>query len=237
VTNVASTNRYELGPVTNIVTGDIKAGTEARIDENFQGVETLTFTDGGSADHDEGYVLQNLDIRGPGYDATPPGSGWGTGAGIFVYNDADDIVGLRDPDGSQKFPQLYAFPVLEYGGYDRAALVTAHVLRGDGDLAGLLHPQEGAKQVVEAAPDFGAHAGLDGPAIFKRDVNLVSQARPPCCVMSTYQNMTLPYSNTALSRCQPPIYEKLVDTKKKAPWLVCQGARDAVVCGDQSSSR
>jgi hypothetical protein len=29
--------------------GDIKAGTEARIDDNFQGVETITFTDGGSA--------------------------------------------------------------------------------------------------------------------------------------------------------------------------------------------
>jgi hypothetical protein len=43
----------------------------------------------------------------------------------FVYNEADDIVGLRDPNGSQKFPQLYGFPVLEYGSYTPVALVTA----------------------------------------------------------------------------------------------------------------
>ena len=41
----------------------------------------LSFADSGDADHDEGYVVRNLDIRGPG-----------TATGIFIYNDADYIT-------------------------------------------------------------------------------------------------------------------------------------------------
>jgi hypothetical protein len=43
----------------------------------------------------------------------------------FVYDDNDDIIGLRDLDGGQKFLETYAFPVLAYGSYARTALVTA----------------------------------------------------------------------------------------------------------------
>jgi len=41
----------------------------------------FSFTDSGNADHDEGYVVRNLDLRGQG-----------TGTGIFIYNDADYIT-------------------------------------------------------------------------------------------------------------------------------------------------
>jgi hypothetical protein len=42
----------------------------------------MSFTDGGAADHDEGYVVSNLELRGSG----------NSGKGIFVYNDADHIT-------------------------------------------------------------------------------------------------------------------------------------------------
>jgi hypothetical protein len=48
-----------------------------------------------------------------------------------------------------------------------AALVAAHVLCGDDDLAGLLHTQERAQQVVEAAPNLGAHVGFYSPAVLE----------------------------------------------------------------------
>ena len=51
--------------------------TEART-----GINLFKFTDGGNADHDEGYVVQNLDLRGGGTGM------WG----IFAYNDADNIM-------------------------------------------------------------------------------------------------------------------------------------------------
>jgi hypothetical protein len=77
----------------------------------------------------------------------------------FVYNDADDIVGLRDPDGSQKFPQLYAFPVLEYGGYDRAALVTAA-----GTFTSLTYDDDAGSVRLNSA---GAHGLTDAVAVGK----------------------------------------------------------------------
>lgn len=42
----------------------------------------FNFTDGGNADHDEGYLVQNLDLRGGGTGQ------WG----VFAYNDADYIT-------------------------------------------------------------------------------------------------------------------------------------------------
>lgn len=51
--------------------------TEARA-----GINLFKFTDGGNADHDEGYIVQNLDLRGGGTGK------WG----VFAYNDADYIV-------------------------------------------------------------------------------------------------------------------------------------------------
>lgn len=39
--------------------------------------------DGGAAEHEEGYVFENLDLRGSGTD-----SGWG----FFLYNDIDDVL-------------------------------------------------------------------------------------------------------------------------------------------------
>jgi hypothetical protein len=41
----------------------------------------LSFADSGDADHDEGYVVRNLDIRGQG-----------KATGVFIYNDADYIT-------------------------------------------------------------------------------------------------------------------------------------------------
>lgn len=46
------------------------------------GLDIFRFTDGGNADHDEGYVIQNLDLRGNGTGQ------WG----VFAYNDADHIT-------------------------------------------------------------------------------------------------------------------------------------------------
>jgi hypothetical protein len=44
-------------------------------------VGIFDFEDSGNADHDEGYVVRNLDLRGQG-----------TGTGVFIYNDADYIT-------------------------------------------------------------------------------------------------------------------------------------------------
>lgn len=51
--------------------------TEARA-----GTNLFNFSDGGNADHDEGYLVQNLDLRGNGTGT------WG----VFAYNDADHIT-------------------------------------------------------------------------------------------------------------------------------------------------
>lgn len=45
----------------------------------------LDFQDGGDADHDEGYVVRNLDIRGS--DSSSNGR-----TGIFLYNDVDHVL-------------------------------------------------------------------------------------------------------------------------------------------------
>jgi len=42
----------------------------------------FSFADSGNANHDEGYVVRGLDLRGTG----------GSGTGIFIYNDADYIT-------------------------------------------------------------------------------------------------------------------------------------------------
>jgi hypothetical protein len=46
------------------------------------GQTAMAFTEGGAADHDEGYVVSNLELRGTG----------NSGKGIFVFNDADHIT-------------------------------------------------------------------------------------------------------------------------------------------------
>src|SRR5574343_78805 len=52
------------------------------------------FFDGGNADHDEGYALTNLDIRGAGYAAScNTGTGHVSGAyGVWGYNDSDYVT-------------------------------------------------------------------------------------------------------------------------------------------------
>lgn len=45
------------------------------------GAQALQFEDSGNADHDEGYVVRNLDLRGSG-----------SSIGVFIYNDADYIT-------------------------------------------------------------------------------------------------------------------------------------------------
>jgi hypothetical protein len=50
--------------------------TESRVNTNL-----FNFADGGNADHDEGYIIRNLDLRGGGTGQ------WG----VFAYNDADYI--------------------------------------------------------------------------------------------------------------------------------------------------
>ena len=42
----------------------------------------FSFADGGNADHDEGYVVRGLDLRGTA----------GTGSGIFIFNDVDYVT-------------------------------------------------------------------------------------------------------------------------------------------------
>ena len=42
----------------------------------------FSFTDSGNADHEEGYVISNLDVRGTD----------GTGTGFFFFNDIDDVI-------------------------------------------------------------------------------------------------------------------------------------------------
>jgi hypothetical protein len=56
-------------------------GTQKPILTAASGDGVFAFTDSGNADHDEGYVVRNLDLRG-----------LGNGTGIFIYNDADYIT-------------------------------------------------------------------------------------------------------------------------------------------------
>jgi len=57
-------------------------GTQKPILTALAGADSLiSFTDSGNADHDEGYVLRNLDLRG-----------LGNGTGVFIYNDADYVT-------------------------------------------------------------------------------------------------------------------------------------------------
>ena len=44
--------------------------------------EVFNFQDSGRADHDEGYLLENFNLKGPGVDQ---------GEGFFFYNDVDDV--------------------------------------------------------------------------------------------------------------------------------------------------
>lgn len=46
------------------------------------GKYAFSFADGGNADHEEGYVVSNLELRGTN----------GTGYGFFLFNDIDDVV-------------------------------------------------------------------------------------------------------------------------------------------------
>jgi len=57
------------------------AGTQKPIFMAPTGTNALQFEDSGNADHDEGYVIRNLDLRGSG-----------SSTGIFIYNDADYIT-------------------------------------------------------------------------------------------------------------------------------------------------
>lgn len=58
------------------------AGTQKPILTALSSTDNLfSFIDSGNADHDEGYVVRNLDLRG-----------LGGGTGVFIYNDADYIT-------------------------------------------------------------------------------------------------------------------------------------------------
>ena len=60
------------------------SGNEARpIIQRLDSTHGFALEDGGDAEHEEGYVFENLDLRGSGTD-----SGWG----FFLYNDIDDVV-------------------------------------------------------------------------------------------------------------------------------------------------
>lgn len=60
------------------------SGDEARpIIQRLDSTHGFALEDGGDAEHEEGYVFENLDLRGTGTD-----SGWG----FFLYNDIDDVV-------------------------------------------------------------------------------------------------------------------------------------------------
>ncbi len=57
------------------------SGDEGRpIIHRTDGADGFALEDGGNAEHEEGYVFENLDIRGSG-----------SGAGFFLYNDIDDV--------------------------------------------------------------------------------------------------------------------------------------------------
>ena len=56
-------------------------GTQKPILTAPTGTGVFNFEDSGNADHDEGYVIRNLDLRGQG-----------AGTAIFIYNDADYIT-------------------------------------------------------------------------------------------------------------------------------------------------
>lgn len=56
-------------------------GTQKPILMSNAGSSILQFEDSGNADHDEGYVVRNLDLRGSG-----------SSIGVFIYNDADYIT-------------------------------------------------------------------------------------------------------------------------------------------------
>jgi hypothetical protein len=73
------------------VVGDYAApwgsGDEERpIIQRLDSAHGFALEDGGNAEHEEGYVFENLDLRGTGTE-----SGWG----FFLYNDIDDVV-IRD---------------------------------------------------------------------------------------------------------------------------------------------
>lgn len=58
-------------------------GSEPRpILRRVDGQNGFALEDGGNADHEEGYLFEDLDLRGSG----------GLGAGIFAYNDIDDVT-------------------------------------------------------------------------------------------------------------------------------------------------
>jgi hypothetical protein len=70
------------------VVGDYVApwasGDEARpIIHRLDSTHGFALEDGGNAEHEEGYVFENLDLRGSATD-----SGWG----FFLYNDIDDVT-------------------------------------------------------------------------------------------------------------------------------------------------
>ncbi len=59
------------------------SGDEARpILRRVDGAHGFALEDGGNAEHEEGYVFSDLDLRGTG----------GTGNGFFLYNDIDDVT-------------------------------------------------------------------------------------------------------------------------------------------------
>lgn len=69
------------------VVGDYAApwssGDEPRpVIQRLDSTHGFALEDGGDAEHEEGYVFENLDLRGSG-----TGSGWG----FFLYNDIDDV--------------------------------------------------------------------------------------------------------------------------------------------------
>lgn len=60
------------------------SGDEARpILQRLDSTHGFALEDGGNAEHEEGYVFENLDLRGSGTE-----SGWG----FFLYNDIDDVL-------------------------------------------------------------------------------------------------------------------------------------------------
>ena len=60
------------------------SGDEPRpILRRLDGAHGFALEDGGDAEHEEGYLFENLDLRGAGTDA-----GWG----FFLYNDIDDVT-------------------------------------------------------------------------------------------------------------------------------------------------
>jgi hypothetical protein len=80
--NISNYNATALNPIVFDSYAPTWGGTAKPIlAEAGIGINLFNFADGGNADHDEGYVIRNLDLRGDGTGQ------WA----FFVYNDADYI--------------------------------------------------------------------------------------------------------------------------------------------------